>query len=76
MTATIAALASGNFQLSVAGQNLSAAAPITGDYHTYQTVTLGIVDIPAKGKYTLAIHPVMEDWHPMNVRSIELVPAH
>jgi hypothetical protein len=75
VTAEIAALEPGTFGLSVAGQNLSGAAPVTSDYHTFKSVTLGVVDIPAKGKRTLAIHPVAEGWHPMNVRSIRLEPA-
>jgi alpha-L-fucosidase len=75
VTAEIAAPAPTSFELSVAGQKLRCAAPVTADYNTYQSVPLGSVEIMAAGKTTLAVHPVSAGWQPLNLKSITLIPA-
>jgi alpha-L-fucosidase len=72
VVATIAAPAVTSFELSVAGQTFHFTTPATADYVTFTTTNLGLVDIPAAGKVTLAVHPVKDGWQPMNLKSIEL----
>jgi alpha-L-fucosidase len=75
VSATIAAPASGDFQLSVAGQTLRCSAPNTGNYVTFASVKLGVLKIPARGKTVLSIRPIKEGWQPMNLKAILLQPA-
>lgn len=74
VTAEIAALASGRFQVLLGDQQLDANAPSTGDYGRFQKVELGTVEVSAAGKTTLAVRPIPEGWQPMNLRSVELAP--
>jgi hypothetical protein len=74
VTAEIAALGSGRFQVFVGDQQLDGNAPRTGDYGLFQKVDLGTVELPAAGKTNLSIRPIPDGWQPMNLRSVELVP--
>ena len=75
ITAQIAAPALTSFELSVAGQTLRCGAPVTANYDTFETVTLGNVEIPAAGKVTLSLHALKGGWQPMNVKSVVLKPV-
>jgi alpha-L-fucosidase len=75
ITADIATPALTAFEISVAGQTYRSASPVTDNFNTYQTVTLGVVEIPAAGMITLAVHPVRDGWHPMNLKAIHLQPV-
>jgi hypothetical protein len=75
VTAEIAALGTGSFDLKIDGQTLRGTAPNTGDYGKFQTVDLGIVDLDRIGKTTLSVRPVVEGWQPLNLKSITLKPA-
>jgi alpha-L-fucosidase len=72
VSAVIAAPALTSFELSVAGQTFRCAAPVTGDYVTFKPVELGVLEIPAAGNATLAVHPIKDGWQPMNLKSITL----
>ncbi len=74
VTAEIAAVASGRFQVLLGEQGLDGNAPSTGDYGRFQKVELGTVEVPASGKTSLVVRPIPEGWQPMNLRSVELVP--
>lgn len=74
VTAEIAAVASGRFQLTVGDQRLEAAAPTTGDYGRFERVELGVLNLPASGLLTLAVHPIPEGWRPMNLKALDLTP--
>jgi uncharacterized phage infection (PIP) family protein YhgE len=74
VTAEIAAVASGRFQVLLGDQGLDGNAPSTGDYGRFQKVEIGTVEVPTAGKTSLAVRPVPEGWQPMNLRSVELVP--
>jgi hypothetical protein len=74
VTAEIAALGSGRFQVFLGDQQLDGNAPRTGDYGRFQKVDLGTVEVPAAGKTSLSIRPIPDGWQPMNLRSVELVP--
>jgi alpha-L-fucosidase len=75
ISAVIAAPALTSFQISVGDQNFQFAAPVTGDYVTFKSVKLGVVDIPAAGKVTLAVRPVKDGWQPMNLKGLRLTLA-
>jgi alpha-L-fucosidase len=75
VSAVIAAPVATDFQISVAGQTLNGAAPVTGDYVVFKTVDLGVVEIASVGSVTLAVHPVKTGWQPMNLKSIQLTPV-
>ncbi len=74
VSASIAALASGDFEISVGGQTLLCAAPNTGSYTSFASVKLGVVKITTKGNAVLAVQPVKDGWQPMNLRSVHLEP--
>jgi alpha-L-fucosidase len=70
----VAAPASGDFEIFVAGQTLRCSAPNTGNYVTFASVKLGVVKIPVGGKTVLAVRPVKAGWQPMNLKAIRLDP--
>ena len=72
VSAIIAARASGDFEISVAGQNLRCATPNTGSYPTFASIRLGTAKIETEGKAILAVHPIKEGWQPMNLKAIRL----
>jgi alpha-L-fucosidase len=75
VTAEIASIGSGNFEVMVGGQKISGTAPDTKDYVKFQRVNLsGTLDLAA-GTVTLTVKPVAAGWQPMNLRSLRLVPA-
>ncbi len=75
VTADIAATGSGKFTVSAGGSRLSATAPNTGDYGKFQKVELGVIELAAPGKTSLAVKAVKEGWQPFNLRSLRLTPA-
>jgi alpha-L-fucosidase len=75
VSAVIAALGSGSFEVSASGQTLHCTAPTTGSYSAFQPLQLGVVEIPAAGKTVLSVHPVKEGWQPMNLKAIQFEPA-
>ncbi len=75
VTAVIAAPASGRFDLVVGGKTIRCASPQTANYFDFKPVKLGIVEISAAGKATLAVRPIADQWQPMNLQSIQLKPV-
>ena len=75
VSADIAALATNSFEVSIASQKLYCAAPNTGAYVTFKAVQLGAVEILAAGNVTLAVRPVKDGWHPMNLKTMHLRPV-
>lgn len=63
------------FTVRVGDQSVRGTAPNTGDYATFQKVDLGIVEVKAKGNLVVEVRPVAENWQPLNLRSIRLVPV-
>jgi len=74
VTAVAAALGSGSFDVSVAGQTLRAEAPATGSYTKFVEIKLGTFDLSAPGRIVLAVHPVKDGWQPVNLQAIRLTP--
>ena len=75
VTAEIASPVPTSFELSVAGQTLRCAAPVTGNYTTFESVVLGGIEISHAGNIILAVHPVQDGWQPMNLKSVTLTPV-
>jgi alpha-L-fucosidase len=73
-TASIAALESGSFRVTVGDRSIEGKAPVTGNYGKFEKVALGRLELSA-GKVRLAVRPVEAGWKPMNLRAIELEPA-
>jgi alpha-L-fucosidase len=72
----IAAEAAGKFEVMVEGQHLRGTAPVTKDFAKFKRSTLaGELAIPDAGNITLTVKPVVDGWHPMNLRSVTLEPV-
>ena len=72
LSAEIAALASGAFEIAVGGQTLRCSAPNTGSYVAFKPVTLGTIELASPGKVVLAVRPIKSGWQPMNLKLIRL----
>jgi alpha-L-fucosidase len=76
VAAEIAAEASGEFEVIVGEQNLQVTAPATGDYTKFQRIYLAsTLEITNTGIVTLTVNPIAKGWHPINLRSLRLVPT-
>ena len=56
-------------------QPTTGTAAVTGDYGKFKVAKLGTVEIPSPGKATLAVRPVKDGWHPLNLKAIRLKPS-
>jgi alpha-L-fucosidase len=74
VTAEAAALNAASMELSAGESRLPAAIASTGSYEKFKTVKLGSIEIAGAGVAILALHPVNEGWHPINLRSLRLTP--
>ena len=75
VTAEVAAVGSGSFQVVLGNQKLKGTAPVTGDYGKFTTMELGTVEIATAGKTSLAVKAIQEGWQPFNLRAITLKPV-
>ena len=75
VTADMASEDAASIELSVGESKLKASPTSTGSYTKYKTAKLGSIEITSAGVTTLALRPVKEDWHPLNVRSLRLAPS-
>ena len=75
VTAEIAALEAGKFEVVVGDQKLSGTSPATKDYTKFKRMSLGDSLDLAAGSVTLTVKPIAEGWQPMNLRSVTLQPA-
>ncbi len=73
-TAEVSSEGGASVDLSLGNQNLRGSVPDTGDYHKYQKVQFGVFTIEKPGRLKLALNAVSNDWHPVNVRSIQFTP--
>jgi alpha-L-fucosidase len=74
VSAVIASLGTGSFQVVTGDQKLRGTSPNTGDYTKFQTVTLGALELKSQGRISIAVKPIKEGWSPVNLRSIHLKP--
>ena len=74
VSAEVAAPEKASLEISVGDSRTRGAAAATGDYGKFKVAKLGTLEIHAAGKATLAVRPVSDDWHPLNLKSIRLKP--
>jgi alpha-L-fucosidase len=75
VTAEIAAMDKASLEVSVGDSRSQGSATATGDYGKFRVARLGTIEIAAPGKATLAVHPVKDGWHPLNLKAIRLKPS-
>ena len=75
VTAEIATLEGASIEISVGDIKTQGAASATGDYGKFKVARLGTLEIASPGRVTLAVRPVKDGWHPLNLKSIRLKPA-
>lgn len=75
VTAEVAALDKGSLEVSVGDSKTQGGAAATGDYGKFKVAKLGTLEIAAPGKVTLAVRPVTDGWHPLNLKAIRLKPV-
>jgi alpha-L-fucosidase len=75
VTAETAALEKASLQVAVGDSQTDGTAAATGDYGKFKVAKLGTLEISAAGKVTLAVRPVKDGWHPVNLKSVRLKPA-
>jgi alpha-L-fucosidase len=75
VSAEIAAVEAASVEVEVGNQKLGVLAPATGGPARFRPVKPGVVEISAAGKMVLAVRPVKDDWHPINLRLVKLVPV-
>ena len=74
VTAELAALGTGRFEVLCQNQQLTGTAPVTGDYARFQTVPLGSLTIASAGQVTLTVRPVAAGWQPINLKTLHFQP--
>jgi hypothetical protein len=75
VTTDIAAPIGSNFEISVNDQKINCAAPNTGGYTKFQNTRLdGVLEISAPGEVTISVKPVKDNWSPINLKSVNLIP--
>jgi alpha-L-fucosidase len=74
LSAELASMANGLFEVSLAGQTVRCTTPNTGSYFNFITVKLGVIEIKSEGQATLAVRPIKQGWQPMNLKAIRLDP--
>jgi alpha-L-fucosidase len=75
VTAEFAALERASLRVSVGDSTSMGAAVATGDYGRFRVARLGVLEIASPGKVTLAVRPVTDGWHPLNLKAIRLKPV-
>ncbi len=61
------------FTVIVGQSEREAVVASTGGDDQYRRVSLGEIEVPEAGVYSLRIKPVKEQWKPMNLRSVSLI---
>ena len=77
VSATIATFnADAWFVVEVGGENISAQAPVTGSWDTFQTVDLGQIRIQQPGDVVVKVRAKdTSSWKAINLNSVRLTPA-
>jgi len=75
LTAEVATTSASSLQLTLGDGVLRSQAPVTGDYGRFQSVDLGTLEIEAPGTSILAVRPVKDQWSPINLRAVHLLPV-
>jgi alpha-L-fucosidase len=75
VTAEVASLEKASLMVSVGNSSSGGNTPATGDYGKFKVAKLGLLEIASAGKVTLAVRPVKDGWHPLNLKAIRLKPV-
>jgi len=75
VTAEVAAMEAASFEVVSGEQSVKAQAPVTGDYGKFRLAKPGVIEIASPGTVTLAVRPVKDGWHPINLKAIRLKPV-
>ena len=75
VVADVATQGKSHFTIQTGDRELKATVPNTGDYGTFQSVTLGRIQISQSGIGSVIIRPDKKSWSPINIRTITLKPA-
>ena len=62
------------FVLKLGEQEIEATLPATGGFNSFQTVELGVIQIPKVGDATASVTPIAGQWNAINLRRIVLLP--
>ena len=60
------------FVVRVGDAELRGQPPVTGDFGSFETASLGAIEVKEAGPQTLGISPVADGWRPMNLSFLEL----
>ena len=71
----VAAVQKSALTIILGDREIKVPVPATGDYGRFTAVPVGTLGIGAAGKTTLAVKPVVEEWQPVNLKSIDFTPA-
>jgi alpha-L-fucosidase len=63
------------YVVSVDWRKLEMQTDSTGGYDSFKEILLGEMKIPKAGEYSFQIKPVINEWKPINLRSITLRPV-
>jgi alpha-L-fucosidase len=75
LSAEIAAPQPASFEVVIGQERKKFQAPVTGDYGSFQKVSLGFMRLPNTGTVRLEVRPVPDGWNPINLKSVRLMPA-
>jgi alpha-L-fucosidase len=75
VSAEVASLDKASLKVSVGNSSSGGNTPATGDYGKFKVAKLGRLEIGSAGKVTVAVHPVEDGWHPLNLKAIRLKPV-
>jgi len=75
VTAEIAGLEKASLEISVGDSKTQGVANATGDYGKFKVARFGTLEIASTGKTTLAVRPVKDGWHPLNLKAVRLKPV-
>ena len=53
---------------------LAYSVPKTDGFNNFQSTKVGEISLTKDTKVTLTLRPVVDGWHPVNVRKVELIP--
>ena len=73
--ATTGSFAPATLQLSVGDSQAELHVAATGGYDRFAETQAGAIQIEQPGRYEITLQPAGDDWQPINLRSLKLVPT-
>jgi alpha-L-fucosidase len=75
VSAETSALDKTSLEVTVGDSKSTGTVTVTGDYGKFKVSKLGTLEIASPGKAILAVRPVQDGWHPVNLKAIRLKPV-